>query len=209
MKENEFYICDEDNVFDELSALYEDLEPCPYADAPDLDPSLEWYEDDSEMITEDRLPVFETIDESGYGANNLDFRYGDIWLAEVYQEGANWNKAHKRRPFLIIYSSDMKARAFGFQISHSHPASLEHYRVEIPDYASGGLIKPCAFMTNMIRGVDYTKMIRRVGHITEVQKQALLNKLYEIKENKDDLYTDCMHVDKIDITINNVERIRC
>jgi hypothetical protein len=64
-------------------------------------------------------------------------------------------------------------------------------------------------MVNMIRGVDLQRLIARIGHITEVQKQALLNKLSDIKENKDGLYTDCMHADKIDLTISNIEKIYC
>ena len=42
MKNNDFFMCEEDNVFDQLSALYEDLQPAVYNNAPALDLSFEW-----------------------------------------------------------------------------------------------------------------------------------------------------------------------
>jgi mRNA-degrading endonuclease toxin of MazEF toxin-antitoxin module len=204
MREDQFFICEEDNIFDTLSALYEEVKPCPYATAPGLDPDLEWEEEINyiDLPTEDTLEIDEA-----YGTDSIDFQRGDILLASVYQYGENTNPEHKVRPFLVIYSNAY--RAYGFQLSTSHPNSLLNYRVEVPNYQDCGLERPCAFMVNMIRGVDLQRLIARIGHITEVQKQALLNKLSDIKENKDGLYTDCMHADKIDLTISNIEKIYC
>ena len=205
MREDEFYICEEDNIFDELSALYEELQPCPYADAPGLDPDLDWAEEDYYL---DLLSDNKILDiEEAYNGNSVDFQCGDILLASVYQYGENINKEHKIRPFLVIYANAY--RAYGFQLSTSHPKSLLDYLVEIPNYVEAGLERQCSFMVNMIRGVDMPRLIARIGHITEVQKQALLKKLYDIQKNKDGLYTDCMLNDRIDITIENVERISC
>ena len=204
MTDDQFFICEEDNVFDTLSALYEDLKPSIYAAAPDLDLSLEWDEESnySDLIVED------TCDrEEAYDVNPVDFQTGDILLASVYQYGENINKEHNVRPFLVIYANAY--RAYGFQLSTSHPKTLLDYIVEIPNYAEAGLIRPCAFVVNMVRGVDMSRLIARIGHITESQKQALLDKLYDIQENKDGLYTDCILNDRIDSTIENVERIRC
>lgn len=205
MKETGFYICDEDNVFDTLSALYEEIKPCPYADAPGLDPDLEWSEEDyylKLLSNEDFIEV-----EEDYGVDRVAVQRGDIVLAEVYQEGPNRNIAHRIRPFLVTYAT--MNYAYGFQITHSNPASLVNYRVEIPNYTSCGLGHPSAFMTNMVRGVATQRIIRRIGHITEEQKQALVNKLYEIRDNKDGLYSECLLNDRLDITIENVWRIAC
>ena len=204
MKDDQFYICDEDNVFDELSTLYEELKPCTYADAPGLDPNLEWDEevDYIDLLTEGIYGV-----EESYGTDQVDFQRGDILLASVYQYGTNTNKDHRIRPFLVIYANAY--RAYGFQLSTSHPKSLLNYLVEIPNYVEAGLARQCAFMVNMVRGVDMHRLIARVGHITESQKQALLDKLYDIRDNKDDLYDDCQLNDRIDYTIENVEQISC
>ena len=204
MREDEFYMCEEDNVFDVLSSLYEELKPSPYADAPDLDFDLEWSEEAAylDLVTEDFQEV-----EDNYGSDAIDFQRGDILLASVYQYGPNINKAHSVRPFLVIYAT--ASRAYGFQLSTSRPVSLLDYIVEIPNYADAGLERQCAFVVNMIRGVDRQRLIYRIGHITESQKRVLLDKLFEIKENKNGLYTDCMFTDRIDMTIENVERIIC
>ena len=202
MREDEFYMCEEDNVFDVLSSLYEELKPSPYADAPGLDLALEWEEETDyfDVVNED-------LQEEGYSSDQVDFQRGDILLASVYQYGSNINREHNVRPFLVIYAT--ASRAYGFQLSTSHPASLLDYIVEIPNHTAAGLERQCAFMVNMIRGVDCQRLIARIGHITEDQKRVLLNKLFDIKENKDGLYTDCMLNDRIDITIENVERIIC
>ena len=204
MREDEFYICEEDNVFDELSALYEELKPSPYADAPGLDPDLEWAEEDYylELLSDETAEV-----EEAYSVDTVDFQRGDILLAEVYQDGIKKNYEHIVRPFLVIHANAY--RAYGFQLTTSSPASLLNYKVEIPNYAACGLNGPSSFMTNMLRGVDIQRLKRRIGHITEEQKQALLNKLYDIRDNKDSLYTDCPLSDRIDITIENVWRIVC
>lgn len=205
MKETGFYICEEDNVFDTLSHLYEEIKLCPYADAPGLDPDLEWAEENYylDLLSEDD---FIEVEES-YGINQIDVQCGDVVLASVYQEGPNRNLSHQIRPFLVTYAT--MNYAYGFQISHANPASLVNYRVEIPDFAACGLRQPSAFMTNMVRGVAIQRIRYRIGHITEEQKQALLNKLYDIKENRDSVYTNCLLNDRIDFTIEKVEQIRC
>ena len=204
MREDEFYICEEDNIFDELSALYEELKPSPYIDAPGLDPDLEWAEEDFylELLSDKTTEV-----EEAYDVDAVDFQRGDILLAEVYQDGAKKNYDHMIRPFLVIYANAY--RVYGFQLTTSSPTSLLNYKVEIPNYAACGLNGPGSFMTNMLRGVDIQRLKRRIGHITEEQKQVLLNKLYDIRDNKDGLYTDCPLSDRIDITIENVWRIIC
>lgn len=205
MEETGFYICEEDNVFDTLSHLYEEIKPCPYADAPGLDPNLEW---DGEEDYLDLLSNEGFIEvEEAYSTCSVDFQRGDILLAEVYQEGPNRNYEHRVRPFLAIYANAY--RVYGFQLTTSSPASLLNYKVEIPNYAACGLNGPGSFMTNMLRGVDIQRLKRRIGHITEEQKQVLLNKLYDIRDNVDGLYTDCPLNDRIDITIENVWRIHC
>lgn len=204
MREDEFYLCEEDNVFDTLSSLYEELTTSPYASAPGLDPNLEWDEEEYylDLLSDETADI-----EEAYGADAVDFQRGDILLAEVYQEGPNRNDEHKVRPFLVIYANAY--RVYGFQLTTSSPASLLNYKVEIPNYAACGLNGPGSFMTNMLRGVDIQRLKRRIGHITEEQKQVLLNKLYDIRDNADGLYTDCPLRDRIDITIENVWRIIC
>ena len=88
MQGNNFYICDEDNVFDELSALYEELRPSLYVDAPELDLSLEWAE---EVDYLDLLPDDASELEEAYGTYPVDFQTGDILLAEVFQYGSSIN----------------------------------------------------------------------------------------------------------------------
>jgi hypothetical protein len=206
MREDEFYICEEDNIFDELSALYEDLKPCPYADAPSLDLSLDYdgVEEYLDQVSED---LIENINDDGYNINPIDIQSGDIVLASVYQEGRGRNPAHQARPFLITYANAYMV--YGFQLTTSDPASLSNYLIEIPNWAEAGLIRPSKLLVNMIRGVSQQYLLRYIGHLTEEQKQVLLNKLYEIKENKDSQYDGCLLNDRIDITIENVERIRC
>ena len=204
MDENQFFMCEEDNVFDTLSSLYEELTPSPYAGAPGLDPDLEWSEEDYylDLLLDEPAEV-----EEAYGVDTVDFQRGDILLAEVYQDGIKRNYEHIIRPFLVIYANAY--RVYGFQLTTSSPASLLNYKVEIPNYAACGLNGPGSFMTNMLRGVDIQRLKRRIGHITEEQKQVLLNKLYDIRDNVDGLYTDCPLKDRIDITIENVWRIHC
>ena len=81
MKENEFFICDEDNVFDTLSSLYEELTPSPYASVPGLDLSLDWDEDSYYDTLDDNI----TEMDEAYGVDQVDFRRGDILVASVYQ----------------------------------------------------------------------------------------------------------------------------
>lgn len=199
MKSNDLFICEEDNVFDQLAALYEDLQPSAYSAAPDLDPSLEWY---------DTALYEDATDAKGYDTYKVDFQTGDILLAKVYQENRDkMNLSHSYRPFLVIYSN--ATRAYGFQLSTSSPRSLLNYLVEVPNYADCGLNGPGKFVLNMIRGVDLSRLVKRIGHITAEQRQAILNKLYEIRDNKDGIYNDCLLNDRLDITIKNVLQIYC
>lgn len=199
MKNNGLFICEEDNIFDQLSALYEDLQPSVYSSAPDLDPNLEWYDT---VLYEDVV-----IDED-YGTCDIDFKTGDILLASVYQDNRDkMNLNHRYRPFLVIYAN--ATRAYGFQLSTSSPSSLLNYLVEVPNYTDCGLNCPGKFVLNMIRGVDLNRLVKRIGHITAEQRQAILNKLYEIRDNKDGIYNDCLLNDRLDVTIKNVARIYC
>ena len=199
MKNNDLFICDEDNVFDQLAALYEDLQSVVYSNAAALDPSLEW---DSVDTYEDK-----NISED-YSSYDVDFQIGDILLASVYQENHDkMNLKHLHRPFLVIYAN--ARMAYGFQLSTSSPATLMKYVVEIPNYTDCGLKGPGKFILNMIRGVDHNRLIKRIGHITAEQRQAILNKLYEIRDNKNGVYNDCPLNDRLDITIKNVVRIYC
>lgn len=199
MKNNDLFICEEDNVFDQLSALYEDLQPSVYSNAPTLDPSLEW---DNTDTYEDML-----ISED-YGTYDVDFQTGDILLASVYQENHDkMNLKHLLRPFLVIYAN--ARMAYGFQLSTSRPASLINYIVEIPNFADCGLARPCNFVLNMVRGVDHGRLFKRIGHITAEQRQVILDKLYEIRDNKDGVYDDCPLNDRLYVTISNVARIYC
>lgn len=204
MRNDQFYICDEDNVFAELDALYEDLQPCPFGDVSDLDPALEWDVSDYTDLLDD-IPLEEAAD--GYGVDAVDFQRGDILLAYVYQPGPNFKLDHTLRPFLVTYAN--ASRVYGFQLTTSKPRTLLNYLVEIPDYAEANLVKPSSFSLDMIRGVDRSRLKAYIGHITEAQKQSILNKLHDIKENKDELYTHCIYRDRIDSAIINMERIYC
>lgn len=64
-------------------------------------------------------------------------------------------------------------------------------------------------MTSVV-AVDLTRLVRRVGHITEEQKRVLIDKLVELKGNLSELDTYGWYTpEKIDMTIDNLERIRC
>ena len=207
MKNNDLFICDEDNVFDQLSALYEDLQPSVYSNAPMLDPDIEW--DNIEAFIDPAINLHEDVfvDED-YGSYDFDFQCGDILIASVYQENKlKKNLDHLLRPFLVIYAN--ARMVYGFQLGTQFPSSLLKYIVEIPNYTDCGLNGPGNFFLNMVRGVDYSRLVKRIGHITEEQKQAILSKLYEIQENKGGLYDDCPLNDRLAPTIKNVERIQC
>ena len=205
MQGNNFYICDEDNVFDELSALYEELRPSLYVDAPELDPSLEWAE---EVDYLDLLPDDASELEEAYGTYPVDFQPGDILLAEVFQYGSSINLDHKIRPFVVIYANAY--RAYGFQLTTSHPASLVNYIVEVPNHKECGLKFPSSFNLASVVSIELSRLIRRVGHITEEQKQVILDKLNELKGNLTELDTyGWWTIEKIDQTILNLERISC
>lgn len=205
MSINDFYMCDEDNVFNILNSLYEELTPdkATYPDAEDIDVALEWVE---EVDYQDLIDT--NLDDSmteGYDSDKIDFQRGDILLASVYQPGENINRYHQVRPFLVVYAN--ANRAYGFQLTSSRPVSFQKYLVPISDYRECGLEKPCGFMLNMVRGVDISRLVYRIGHITDSQKQSILSKLFEIKDNSNGLYDDCVFRDRIDITIENIERI--
>lgn len=197
---------DGDEIFDSQMSLYEDIKHNPYAGVPGLDSDLEWPEGDSFW---DIPPDIDnpSLDEEYEDFDALDFSCGDIVLACVYQRGDHTNLQHSVRPFLIIYANAYKA--YGFQITTSQPKSLVQYLVGIPNYADAGLERPCKFETAYVRGVSPNYMLKYVGHITSEQKEALLSKLEEIQENKDGLYTDAPLRDRLQITIENVQRIKC
>ena len=204
MKENQFYICEEDNIFDELSALYEDLKPCPYADALDVDPNLEWRE---EADYRDLPEISSDIDEA-YGMDYVDFQRGDILIADLFQYGNNINLAHVRRPILVIYANAF--RVYGFQLTTSNPVSLENYLVEVPNHTDCNLRYPSSFNLSSVVSTERTRLAYRVGRITTAQKQAILNKLFELKDNLEELDTyGWWTPEKINITITNLEQICC
>lgn len=198
---------DGDEIFDSQVSLYEDIRHNLYADAPGLDSSLEWPDGDSFW---DIPPDIDDInlDEEYEDFDTPDFSCGDIVLASVYQRGDyGVNPQHSVRPFLIIYANAYKA--YGFQITTSQPKSLIQYLVDIPNYAGAGLERPCKFETAYVRGVSPRYMLKYVGHITPEQKRALLSKLEEIQEDEDGLYADAPLRDRLQATIENVQRIRC
>ena len=96
MREDGFYICEEDNVVDVLSSLYEDLKPSTYADALDLDPNLGWQEE----VEYQGLPAADM--EEDYRTDLVEFQRGDILVADLFQYGRNVNLDHIRRPLLVI-----------------------------------------------------------------------------------------------------------
>ena len=197
-----FYICDEDSVFNELDALYEDLKPSIYDDAPELDPNLEWREEVDYLD----LPSIE-IEES-YGAYHVDFQPGDILIADLFQYGDNINLNHIRRPLLVIYANAY--RVYGFQLTTGHPASLLNYIVEVPNYADCGLRYPSSFNTTSVVSIERSRLVHRVGHITDEQRQVVLNKLYELKDNLEELDTyGWWTQEKIDQTVINLKQISC
>lgn len=207
MRETEFYICEEDNVFDELSALYEELKPSPYADAPGLDLSLE-YDGVEEYFGALSEAVMTIPNEQDYSINPLDIYPGDIVLASPYQEGVGRNPDHQTRPFLVLYANAYMA--YGFQLTTSNPISLTDYLVELPDWQTAGLIRPSKVVVNLVRGVRQQYLHAYIGHITYSQRQALLDKFYEIRDNLDGRYTDCWSdINRINMTIENIWRIRC
>jgi hypothetical protein len=204
MQDNNFYICDEDNVFAELDALYEDLQPSLYADAPGLNPDLEWAE---ESCYED-LPISNLDIDEAYGVDQVDFQRGDILIADVFQYGSNINLNHIRRPFVVIYANAY--RAYGFQLTTGHPASLLNYIVEVPNHKDCGLKYPSSFNMSSVVSIELSRLVHRVGHITNEQRQVLIDKLNELKSNLSELDTyGWWTIEKIDQTILNLERISC
>lgn len=73
-----------------------------------------------------------------------------------------------------------------------------------------GLKFPSSFNMASIVSIELSRLIRRVGRITEEQKQVILNKLNELKGNLIELDTyGRWTTEKIDPTILNLERISC
>ena len=206
MEDSQFFICEEDNVFDELSALYEDLQPCPYTDAPGLDLSFE-YEGAEEYSKQLSETITTLPNEQEYGINPLDVHPGDLVWASVYQEGQGRNPEHQARPFLVIYANAYMV--YGFQLTTSSPTSLANYLVELPNWQSVGLPRPSKALLNLVRGVRQQYLDSYIGHITAEQRQVILNKLYEIQDDVDGIYANCLLNDRLDMTIENVWRIRC
>ena len=205
MQGNNFYICDEDNIFDELSSLYEELKPSPYADAPGLDPNLEWAEevDYLDLLSDEAFDI-----EEAYGVYSVDFQLRDVSLAEVFQYGRRINLGHKIRPFLVVYSNAY--RAYGFQLTTGHPASLADYMIKVPNYKECGLRESSSFNTTSVVSIELSHLRYRIGHITNEQRQVLIDKLNELKSNLSSLDTyGWWSTKKIDQTILNLERISC
>lgn len=202
MREDNFYICEEDNVFDELTTLYEEIKSSPYADAPGLDLDLEWAEEDYYPD----LPSAE-IEES-YGADQIDFQCGDILIADLFQYGSNINLDHVRRPLLVIYAN--ASRVYGFQLTTGRPIILMSYLVEVPNYTDCNLKYPSSFNTASVVSIERSRLVYRIGHITVEQKQAILDKLYELKNNLEVLDSyGWWTQEKLDQTITNLKRISC
>ncbi len=205
MKETGFYICEEDNVFDELSSLYEDLKPCPYADALEMDSALAWEEDNlyTEFVVEDNPELAED-----YGMDQVDFQCGDILIADLFQYGSRINLDHIRRPLVVVYANAF--RVYGIQLTTGHPASLTNYLVEVPNHTDCNLRYPSSFNLASIVSVERFRLVHRIGHITQEQRQAILDKLTELKSNLSELDTyGWWTTEKIDQTITNLERISC
>jgi hypothetical protein len=206
-KFTDFYICEEDNIFDELSALYEDLPCAMYPDAPGLDLEITY----DGLI--DEIDPIETVyeeDYDGYSANPVDFKLGDIVAAKVFQSGEKANLSHHIRPFLIIYANAFKA--YGFQLGSSYPATLLDYRVEVPEPKACGLDRKCGVFVNMVRGVERQYITKYIGHITKDLKQAILDKLYEVQNNVNGKYNECSLRDtdeRLTYTIKNVNDLCC
>lgn len=202
MREDEFYICEEDNIFDELSALYEELKPSPYTDALGLDLNLEWAEEDDYLD----LPGAEIAE--SYGTDQVDFQCGDILIADLFQYGSNINLDHVRRPLLVIYAN--AHRVYGFQLTTGRPVILMSYLVEIPNYTECNLRYPSFFNTSSVVSIERSRLVHRIGRITAEQKQAILDKLYELKNNLEALDSyGWWTQEKIDQTITNLDRISC
>lgn len=208
MEKNKFYICEEDNVFDDLIDMYEDLSSGPYANCSELDPNLGWYEE--EIIVEYSEDSEEQhLNEDSYKSYALDVDCGDIVLASVYQEAQGKNLKHSCRPFLIIYANAHSA--YGFQLGTSFPTTLLDYRVEVTNYKACGLNGSGAVFLNMVRGVSQDDLIKYIGRMDNTLKEDILSKLEEIKQNIDGKYDDCpLRKDNhLETTIKNIKRIKC
>ena len=59
------------------------------------------------------------------------------------------------------------------------------------------------------KGVKSEKEVVNDGAKKLAARRDIMSKLYDIQENKNGLYTDCMLNDRIAYTIENVERIYC
>jgi hypothetical protein len=58
--------------------------------------------------------------------------------------------------------------------------------------------------------IELSRLVYRVGHITNEQRQVLIDKLNELKSNLSELDTyGWWTIEKIDQTILNLERISC
>jgi hypothetical protein len=58
--------------------------------------------------------------------------------------------------------------------------------------------------------IELSRLVHRVGHITNEQRQVLIDKLNELKSNLSELDTyGWWTIEKIDQTILNLERISC
>ena len=69
---------------------------------------------------------------------------------------------------------------------------------------------PSSFNTTSVVSIERSRLVHRVGHITDEQRQVVLNKLYELKDNLEELDTyGWWTQEKTDQTITNLEQISC
>lgn len=176
------------------SDLHEDY------DAPGLDAELPW-EFDLDEATALADPSADL-----YTVSPEDVEIGDIFWAEVYQEVSKFvNLDHSLRPFLVI--SKGYNRVYGFQLTHKAPYSLQDCAVPVEDFSKCGLKSFGYILTNMIRGVNYDRIHDKAGHISEDTKTLLLDKLYDMRKNSDEKYSQLPIIDRLDQTIENVYKI--
>ena len=181
------------SIAEAIKELNVEVNSNPYLDAPGIDLSIPWDPDAENDISE------------AFVFSPRELETGDIIFTYVYQEGNNRNLDHNERPFLITYIKSDKA--YGFQLTSQKPNSLLDYLVPISDYVECGLKKPSSIVTNMVRGVYYDRIKRKIGHISQDVKTDLINKLNEIRYDEDGKYLGSPISEKIVPTIEIVDRI--
>lgn len=137
-----------------------------------------------------------------------DIEPGDIIWCKVFQENAEYsNLDHETRPFLVLSKNyDM---VYGIQITHKPAYTLIDYAVPIENFTRCGLYTYSYLMPNMVRGVPYRWIERKIGRITQEVKDDLIEKLREFKnyDPNDPKYSNCKILDRLDRTLENVYKI--